>query len=47
VKAGGKSIYQPDRSIRRSEQKSAGIRRNRATIKSRNNFTSFYPCKTE
>jgi len=47
VKAARKSIYQSDRSIRRSEQKSAGVRGNCATIKSRNNFTSFYLCKTE
>jgi hypothetical protein len=47
VKAARKSIYQPHRSIRRSEQKCAGVRRNCATIKSSNNFTSFYLCKIE
>jgi hypothetical protein len=47
VKARRKSIDQPNRAISRSEQKSAGIRTNRATIKRRNNFTSFYLCKIE
>jgi hypothetical protein len=47
VKARRKSIDQPNRAIRRSQQKSAGIRGNGATIKSSNNFTSFYLCKSE
>ena len=47
VKAGRKSIYQPNRTIRSSEQQRSGVRGNGATIKRRNNFASLYVCKTE
>jgi hypothetical protein len=46
-KAARKAIQQADRPIGRPQQQSAGISRNRTTIKSGDNITRFYASKSK
>ena len=45
--ARGKAINQPDRTIRRTQQKRSGIRRDHSTIKTRHNIAPCDGCKLE
>jgi hypothetical protein len=47
VEARRKPIRQPDRAIGRSKKQRTGIRRDRATVERRHNFTSLDGCKSE